>query len=316
MTATLDAGPTTYVGRPRYEGANIRTWIGFKHFTYLLEEAVLQHFRDRGIGPDALYHRHGLGIEFVETSIQLPATLLVDDEVTATVVPAKAKPGHGAAFTVRLGVRRDDRDVTVLTGKVRIALVAEKDAPGHEPVPVELVPFVVSEVAELESAASVRRDVECAGGVADVLTPAGSNAFLWSWRIPYFYCHFSLRFQHSGYTRALEEVVDRFLHERGLGIGKLLDERGWIPVVSRARVRLLADAHMEETLHTVFTVEEILKDVMYTARMDTYVRRGDTLVHTATASIVHGYAVSRGENAGSLAEFDPETRAALLGGDR
>ncbi|MEU4745436.1 thioesterase [Actinosynnema sp. NPDC023658] len=312
MTTTLDASPTTYVGRPRYEGANIRTWIGFKHFTYLLEEAVLQHFRDRGTGPDVLYHVHGLGIEFVETSIQLPATLLVDDEVTAVVTTAPAKPGQGAAFKVRLSVQRDGAEVTILTGKVRVALVAEQDAPGHEPVPVELVPYVVGGVAELETKA--REDLACTGEVTDVLTPPGSNAFLWSWRIPYFYCHYSHRLQHSGYTRALEEVVDRFLHERGLGIGKLLEERGWIPVVSRARVQLLADAQMEETLHTVFTVGEIIKDVMYTARMDTYVRRGDVLVHTATASIVHGYAVSRGEKAGSLAEFDADTLTALLGG--
>ncbi len=314
MTATLDTGTTTYVGRPRYEGANIRTWIGFKHFTYLLEEAVLQHFRDRGFGPDTLYHQHGVGIEFVETSIQLPATLLIDDEVTSVVTPKAAKPGHGAAFSVRLSVTRAGEQVTILVGKVRVALIVEKDAPSNEPVPAELAPFVVSEVAELPSGTGVRADLACAGDVAAVLTPAESNAFLWSWRIPYFYCHFSDRLQHSGYTRALEEVVDRFLHDRGLGIGALLQERGWIPVVSRARVRLLADAHMEETLHTVFTVEEILKDVMYTARMDTYVLRGETLVHTATASIVHGYAVSRGEKAGSLAEFDADTRAALLGG--
>lgn len=316
MTAPLDRSPTTYVGRPRYEGANIRTWIGFKHFTYLLEEGVLQHFRDRGHGPGTLYHTHGLGLEFVETSVQLPATLLVDDEVTVTVTPVAAKPGRGMAFTVRHTVVRDGVAVTVLSGKVRVALVAEKDAPGHEPVPVELAPFVVPEVAALDTGAAVRVDLDVPGTVEGVLTPDGSVAFLWSWRIPYFYCHFSDRLQHSGYVRALEEVVDRFLTDRGLGIGTLLDERGWIPVVSRARIRLLADAHMEETLHTVFTVEEILKDLMYTARMDTYVRRGDTLVHTATASIVHGYAQSRGAGAGSLATFDDATRAQLLGAAR
>jgi hypothetical protein len=78
-------------------------------------------------------------------------------------------------------------------------------------------------------------------------------------------------------------------------------------------VQLLADAHMEETLHTVFTVEEIVKDVMYTARMDCYVLRDGRLVPTATGTILHGYAVSRGDNAGALAEFDAATRTALLG---
>jgi acyl-CoA thioesterase FadM len=152
------------------------------------------------------------------------------------------------------------------------------------------------------------------GDLAAVLTPAGGNSFLWSWRIPYFECHFSDRLQHSAYVRTLEEVVDRFLADRGLAIGKLLDERGWIPVVSRARVRMLADAHMEEVLHTVFTVEEILRDVVYTARMETYVQRGGRLVQTAAGTIMHGYAISRGPAAGTLAELDNTARAGLLGG--
>ena len=41
--------------RPRYEGANICTWIGFKHVNYLVEEAVLAHFRSRrGAGRGAV----------------------------------------------------------------------------------------------------------------------------------------------------------------------------------------------------------------------------------------------------------------------
>jgi acyl-CoA thioesterase FadM len=111
----------------------------------------------------------------------------------------------------------------------------------------------------------------------------------------------------------MEEVVDRFLHDRGLGVGKLLDERGWIPVVSRARVRLLADAHMEETVHTVFTVQDFLKDISYTATVDHYVRRGDQLVHIATGTIMHGYAVSRGPQAGTVAVLDEATKNAMLG---
>ena len=311
---TGSATPTVYTGRPRYEGANIRTWIGFKHFYYLVEEAVLQHFRDRGLGPDTLYRRHGLGLEVVESSIQLPATLGVDDEVQAKVQPVAAKPGEGAAFSVKLSVDRDGEQVTVLTGKVRIALVAEKDAPGSDPAPAELAALAVPEVAALRGGGGTDLDVPAGGDLAAVLSPPGRNSFLWSWRIPYFSCHFSDRLQHSAYVRALEEVVDRFLADRGLAIGTLLDERGWIPVVSRARVRMLADAHMEEVLHTVFTVEEILRDVVFTARMETYVQRGARLVQTAAGTIMHGYAISRGPAAGTLAELDGSTRAALLGG--
>lgn len=317
MTELLEGiGPRTYRGRPRYEGANIRTWIGFKHFYYLVEEAVLQHFRDSGLGPDLLYRRHGLGLEVVESSIQLPATLGVDDEVRAVLQPVAGRPGDGAAFSVKLVVDRGGEPVTVLTGKVRVALVAEKDAPGGDPVPEALAALAVPEVAALRTGGGEDLDVPADGSLAAVLTPPGSNSFLWSWRIPYFYCHFSDRLQHSGYVRALEEVVDRFLADRGIAIGKLLDERGWIPVVSRARVRLLADAHMEEVLHTVFTVEEILRDVVYTARMETYVQRGGRLVQTAAGTIMHGYAISRGPDAGQLARLDGTARTALLGGGR
>ncbi|WP_042373918.1 thioesterase family protein [Streptacidiphilus neutrinimicus] len=318
MSPTIDEAPSTYVGRPRYEGANIRTWIGFKHFEYLLEEAVLQWFRDRGLGPAALYHAHGVGLEIVDSSIRLPATLTIDDEVRATATPGTPRRGQGLPFTVKLTVERDGQEVTILVGKVRVALVHEKDAPANAPVPAALEPFTVAEVAQLVPSAAgvvVPQAVAVPEGsdVRTVLAPEGSNDFLWSWRIPYFYCHFSDRLQHSGYVRAMEEVVDRFLDARGISVGRMLDERGWIPVVSRARVQLLADAYMEETVHTVFTVEEIIKDVMYTARMACYVLRDGHLVPTATGSILHGYALSRGENAGALAEFDDTARAALLG---
>jgi hypothetical protein len=50
--------------------------------------------------------------------------------------------------------------------------------------------------------------------------------------------------------------------------------------------------------------------------MDCFVHRGAELVHVATARILHGYAVSRGEGAGRLAEFDDSTIAALTGRQR
>lgn len=300
MTVLPDIRQTTSLGRPRYEGANIRTWIGFKHFGYLLEEAVLDHFRGRGLGPGTLFHQHGVGVEFVESSIQLPATLDIDDVVTTSLTPI-AGSGPGLRFTVRMTVDRAGGEVTVLTGRVRVVFTPTAEGVREE-LPEDLREHLVSTVDELASGVEV---------------PAKEpNAFVWSWRIPYFYCHLSDRLQHSGYARAVEEVVDRFLHSRGISIRTMLDGKGWIPVVSRSRIKVLGTAYMEETMHTVFTVREIVKDVLYTATVDFHVQRGDRLVPTATASILHGYAVSRGENAGALAEFDDATRAALLGGDR
>lgn len=314
VTNLLDGAPTTYVGMPRYEGANIRTWIGFKHFMYLAEEAVLEYFRERGVGARDMYHRFGLGLEIVDSSVQLPATLFVDDRVYATVVSATPKPGQGAPFTVTLTVERDGEAITVLKGKLRVALVSVKDGSGTEPVPAMLEPFVVPEVAALVNAKSVSLPIAPGQDVANVLVPEGSGAYLWSWRAPYPYCHFSDRLQHSAYVRTLEEVVDRFLYDRGLAIGKLLNERAWIPVVSRARVQMLSDIFMEETVYTVFTIEDVIKDIAYMARMDCYVQRGDSLELAATATIMHGYAISRGEKAGTVAILDEDVKAVLIGG--
>jgi len=134
--------------------------------------------------------------------------------------------------------------------------------------------------------------------------------------VPYYYCQFSEHLQFSGYVRAMEEVVDRFLADRGLSVSTMLRTRGWIPVVSRARIGVLADVAMEETVHTVFTVTDVLKDLGFDARMDCYVRRDETLVHTATGRILHGYAVASGPGAGGLATLDGPTVAALTGSSR
>ncbi|GIJ79591.1 Thioesterase-like superfamily protein [Micromonospora phaseoli] len=310
MTSAPTAPLTVLVGRPRYEGANIRTWIGFKHFVYLVEEAVLQWLRDRGPGARDLFHDHGLGVEFVDCSVQLPAVLEVDDEVRVEVTGES-----GGRLAVLMTVYRDGRDQVVLRGRVRVALVTEPAATTSAPAPAHLADLVVPTVGAAGVVARPgHRPIGAGETVADVLAPVGSNAFLWTWRAPYFYCHFSDRVQHSGYVRALEEVVDRFLADRGISVGRLVRERSWIPVVSRARVRLVEAAQMEEEVHTVLTVTGILRGVMFDARMDCYVRRGDRLVHTATANILHGYAISAGPHAGELAEFDDEVLRALSGG--
>ncbi|QWF84848.1 thioesterase family protein [Amycolatopsis sp. CA-230715] len=288
--------------RPRFEGANIRTWIGFKHFLYLVEEGVLGWFRERGFGPQELYHRYGLGVEIVDCSAQLPAVLEVDDEVRAEV-----EHTGGRRFAVRLVAVRDGGETLVLKAKVTVALVSERDS---EPVPDPIAGFVADTVSAVT--APLHRD--CDGDPVELLSDGGR--FVWAWRARYFHCHYADRVQHSGYVRALEEVVDRFLADRGVSVGTLMRERSWIPVVSRARVRLVEPALMEETVYTTFEVGDILRDTLFDGRMDCYVLRGNELVQTATASIVHGYAIGAGERAGALAELDDAVVAALTGANR
>jgi acyl-CoA thioesterase FadM len=303
---TISSGATVVHAYPAYEGANIRTWIGFKHFMYLVEQAVLRWLRDQGTGARSLFLEYGLGLEIVDCSVQLPAVLELDDEVTARVTA-----GGGRRLTVQLSVVRGGAEVTVLRGKVTVALVRETTADDHRPAPAPLAAFEAADLTDVAGEATARAIP--AGESAESVLTAEPGAFLWSWRAPYFYCHFSDRVQHSGFVRALEEVVDRFLADRGISVGRMLTERHWIPVVSRARVRLLAAAHMEETIHTVFTVTDILRGVMFEARMDCFVQRGDTLVPVATARILHGYAIAAGPGAGGLAELDSEVIQILTG---
>lgn len=291
--AQLDT--TTMAARPRYEGSNIRTWIGFKHFMYIVEDAVLQWFREHGAGPQELYHAHGLALEILDCSVQLPALLEIDDELLAHVTL-----GRQNRLDVRLEIARGNSRVLGLRGKVTVGLLPEPAATASRPAPASLARFV-------------RDDVDEACPTAELSGPVDGAAFRWDWRARYFHCHFSDRVQHSAYVRALEEVVDRFLVDRGMSIRTLLDSRGWIPVVSRARVQLVATARMEETIQTSFTVTEILKGLAFQATMDCHVRRDGGLLHVATAGILHGYAMSRGPDAGRLVELDELTQTTLLG---
>jgi acyl-CoA thioesterase FadM len=308
-TLTPLAGPSVLHGRPAYEGANIRTWIGFKHFMYLVEQGLLQWLRDQGSSARDLYLDHGLGFEVVDCSVQLPAVLEIDDEVRVEV-----GAGRGNKLAVTLSVVRDGAEVTVLRGKVSVALVRERTAPEHKPAPERLAGLEVGDLAEACTVSQPARRRLAAGESAESVLAAGPGSFLWSWRAPYFYCHYSDRVQHSGYVRALEEVVDRFLAERGISVGRMLTERSWIPVVSRARVQLIEAAHMEEVIHTTFTVTDILLGTIFDGRMDCFVQRGDELVPVATAQILHGYAIAAGEGAGGMATLDDGVIRALKGG--
>jgi acyl-CoA thioesterase FadM len=294
--------------RPSREGANIHTWIGFKHLMHLMEEATVQWFRARNMGPQRLYHEFGLGLEIVDTSALLPALLEIDDEVVGEVIPKTP-----ARFSVKLAAIRKGARVPVLRGSIRVALARQGHASSANSVPGEFEPLVVSE-PELAAGSSDRHDLKITPGTdpQSALIARNPRNFLWSWQARYFHCHYSDRVRSSAYIRALEEVVERFLAHRGLSIRRMLEERGWIPVVSRVRVQLLANAHMDERIHTAFVIEEILKDTAYDARMDCYVQRGDIMAHTATARILHGYAASDGPQAGQLAVLDGSTKRALM----
>jgi acyl-CoA thioesterase FadM len=276
---------------PRMEGANIRTWIGFKHLMYLAEDAVLAWFRRVEYGPSRLYHRCGAALGVASASVLLPNLVDVDDDLVA-----ECRPGDGHEFAVKLRLARAP-DRIVLSGKLAVRIVRDPAIDPVEPIPGVLDPFV-------------GRDPAPDAAAADLASVQG-RAFYWPWRARYFHCEYSHRLQHSAYIRALEEVVDRFLADRGLAIPRMLAERSLIPVVSRVRVTALADAFLDETIHTTFKVLEVLKEKAFDGQMDCYAERGDRLVHVATARILHGYAISAGDGAGQLAHLDAGLVSAL-----
>lgn len=300
--------------RPRFEGSNICTWIGFKHVMYLVEEAVLDHLRQRGLVPRRLFEEHGLCVEIVDSRARILHALHMDDEVRCEVEPQPT--GAGPELTLRVTVHVDrGQPLKAVSATVRVLLRSTADA---SPPPAELAAHTVPEIVRGGPAAESGLDELGLGpepepdAIARALLGAG-NGLVWRWRIPYFYCHFTERIQHSGYLRLMEEVVDIFLRERGISIRTMLDRQAWIPVVPAARVEILREGLMEEDIYTVFTVTDVFKDVTYTARMDCFTWRRDRAVHVATGTITHGYAVILNRRDWKLVGFDAPVLDALRG---
>lgn len=303
---------TTVTVRPRFEGSNICTWIGFKHVMYLLEEAVLEHLRQQGLAPGKLYEQHGLGVEIVDSDARILTALHIDDVVQVTVT--EQPPDGGSELVLRttaLVERPDGLGPPIKAVSARVRVLFRRDDSG--PTPPEAAPYTVARIERRGPEVSGRGVVGAPAAplAPPALTAPGSNTLVWRWRIPYFYCHYSHRLQHSGYLRLMEEVVDLFLAERGISIRDMVETRGWIPVVPRARVEILREALMEEELVTVFTVEGIYKNLTYDARMDCYVQRNGRYIQTATGRITHGYAVIKSRSDWSLVPFDENVMAAL-----
>ncbi|MEU9212629.1 thioesterase family protein [Streptomyces sp. NPDC048415] len=314
--AALTTRTTDTEVRPRYEGNNINTWIGFKHVNYLVEEAVLAHFRAAGLPSRTLFQEYGLGLELAELDTRILNAFHLDETATATVRPT----GDGTGLTFAVSLSKDGKNKDV-TAKVRVALRRERYVDPTNAVPAELAPYTVERIATAEPV----RDAELVPSADLGLTAThhtdpllkelveGSNAVAWRWRISYPYCHNNERLQMSGYLRLMEEAKDRLVAHRGISIKTLLDERKWIPVVPHSKIRFLDEALMEEELHIVFTIEDIFKDLTYTSRMDCYVIRDGKLVPTATGTIVHGYAVFENRKDWALVPFDEHVLTALRG---
>lgn len=306
--------------RPRFEGVNICTWIGFKHLMYLVEEGVLDHLRETGAAPRMLFEQHGLCVEIVDSQVRILHALHLDDLAEVEVTRVDEPADRELRFQVVLWIDRAAVRTKAVTAKVAVVLKVDDSPVTREhpaaPPPAELAGVVVPVLrrpgAPVPGALPAR--VEGAEAALRALQPQGANVVAWRWRIPYYYCHYTERLQHSGYVRLLEEAEDRFLAARGISIHHMLHAKRLIPAVPRARVEILAEAYMEEELLVAYTLEDVFKEFTYDHRMDCYVVRDGALVHTATGRITHGYTVIENREKWGLVSFDEETLRALKDG--
>jgi acyl-CoA thioesterase FadM len=312
---------TTVVLSPGYEGANIGTIIGFKHVNYLVEKAVIEHFRHSGLPVGRLYEEQGLGFDIVDIDARLQTALVVDDQATIEVVPNTKDGAAELSFKVTVTVERDGEPKKAVAAKVKAVLRYDDNdvrMTRRLPVPEGLEQFVTARIGGSEPGAAVPAVEErlISGGSAGtdaVLEQllAGENAYGWKFRIPYPFVHFFDRLQMSGYLRLMEEAKHRFVDARGLSIRELLAEQNWIPAVTHSRVTLLDEALLEEDLYVVYTVDNIFKNLLYTSRLDTYVVRDGHLVQTSTGTITHAYGVVENGKEGRLVTFDERVLSAF-----
>jgi len=302
---------------PSFEGSNIATGIGFKHIMYMAEEAAVQFFRARGLGPQFLYETYGLGLEVVHSDVRLLMGINLDDLVRIEVRSEAQSEDSDVPFSIQMFVPRGGKQVRALSGSLKVLFRQEELT---RELPAELFQHVTAEIDRTTSGQTTGASLaikRCLNPGTDRVTNLqineGPKAFIWKRRIPYSYCHYGKRLQHSGYLRLIEEVVDLFLADRGLSIQTMLERKHWIPIVTQVRMEMLREAFMEEDIYTSLTVESIFKNFTYTASVECYVQRAGELVHTATGRITHAYLELHSRHEWSLVGFDDATREALGG---
>jgi acyl-CoA thioesterase FadM len=294
--------------RPLFEGCNVGTWIGFKHVTYLAQEGALDWLRAHDLAPGKLFEASALATEVVGCRLRLLKGVRVDDVVTLSVTPATRPGDDRASFDVRL-LRRDGGE-KLAQGRFAVVWRTAGAALGPAaPPPADVLPFLAQEPPDRPP-----RPAEVADEAVAALRPGGKPSVVRSRRITYPLCCCTERIQFSAYVRLLEEMVEELLAERGISVGALLAERRWAPVVSRVEIEALRPAYMEEGLHAVFSIDEVLKDLVFPGRMTCYVRREGRLVEAARAAIDHAYVQFDTRAVGSaVVPLDARVKKALLG---
>ncbi|MFJ4650570.1 hypothetical protein ACIP5Y_04745 [Nocardia sp. NPDC088792] len=284
------------------EGANIRTWIGFKHFEYVVSDAIREYLTASGVDARQLIIDGG-AFEVVASRVALTSVIELGDRLTVRIVELIRVAADRLSAIVEIDNLRSAQ--RALKGRYQILLTAPADDAGR------FAP-VLETLAEgpLAVAAKPR-----GGTLSGPETPAAADVFAHEWVVPYYYCERSEVLSYRGYVRTVETVVDEYLAHVGLAIPGLLAERAWIPVVAKYSFEILAPAPMGVRVRTFFKIEDVVGDAVFNASWATFAEQPAGWVCTARGEIQHGYAISRGAAAGSLARLDEATIKALTRGE-
>lgn len=290
-----------YSTKASREGANIRTWIGFKHFEYVVSDAIAEMLASIGFSSRTLA-LSGVRAHVIGSKASLSNVIECGDDITVVLDSERVVDEHHLAFDATIINESVKNRALKGTYVVKVESFIEDGLTGSV-TPADVMGSFAA--GELKNSARPRRG-SLADGVADA-----EDVFAVNWIVPYYYCDSSRYLAYRGHVRAIESVVDDYLTHVGLFIPEILRTRAWIPVVSRYSIDVARDVEMGTVVTTRFRVDEVLGDLAFNGSwsITAPVDGGDQVV--ASGVIQHGYAFSRGPAAGSMARMNPETIAQI-----
>lgn len=289
--------------RPKIEGANVENYMGFKHLTYLMEEAIHQFFRDNLISANRLYFEFGSIFLIKFLKIEILKAVNIDDLLNITIT--NIDKDRNLTYKIK-ATSNEDPSITFFRGEIKLQITPPTKNS-------DLLDQNIIAINNKYEPLSIYKNIEVVDDPIATLKSKNeySNSYILKKRIPYFYCNYTRLLQHSGYERIIEEVVDLFLEDRNISIKKMLDTRQWIPVVSKSQIEIMNHVNLEDYLYITYTVSNILIDSIYEAELDFFICVESKLVQVAKASITHGYTSLKNSEKPELVKFDQETLNAL-----
>lgn len=286
---------------PKNEGANVENYIGFKHMTYLMEEAIISFLRDLYLSPNVLYKKYGIKIIIKSLSIDILKAINIDDFIEIDICSSMV-------FN-EFVIRAYDNNNSFFRGKVGIDIELTNKKVGLDLLPKEVANFLNGVLRAKTEESFLEKSIE--GNPISYLKQLYNSAFIYSKRIPYYYCNYTKELHHSGYERIIEETVDLFLENKNLSIRSMLDKKSWIPVVSKSKVCLLNKVEIEDIVYIVFDVKNILFNRIYEADIIFFKVKDNKLQEVARGEISHGYSDIKNPQNPELVVLDDEILKAL-----